>query len=113
MGLSLHLFSPAPWPQEGLASKGKFRSIRGCRVRRLEKCDGSYKSHVWKLYGNPGNQAHHDATELDVKAADDQYLGTLQIKDEWNSEGYIMISVVCLSVYVKKSASKCQAMHRD
>eukprot|EP00434_Breviolum_minutum_P041194 symbB.v1.2.036641.t1/scaffold5217.1/size29716/2 len=63
---------------EGLASKGKFRSIRGCRVRRLEKCDGSYKSHVWKLYGNPGNQAHHEATELDVKDADDQYLGSFK-----------------------------------
>lgn len=108
------IFSTNPWPQEGLANKGQFRSIRGCRVRRLEKCEGPpYKSHVWKLYGNPGNQAHHEATELDVKTADDQYLGTLQMKDEWNSEGYIMISVVCLSVYAKTTESKSQAMKRD
>ena len=79
--------------QEGIASKGKFRSIRGCRVRRLEKHDGS-GPHVWNLYGNPGNQAHHEAKELDVEAADDQYLGHLPW-DEWNGRLYIYTTNQC------------------
>ena len=37
--------------QEGIAGKGRFRSVRGCRVRRLSReANGD-----WMLYGNPGN----------------------------------------------------------
>ena len=56
-------------PQEGIAQKGQFQSVRGCRVRRLSRADGQ-----WRLHGNPGNVAHHEASEAEA-GAEDQYLG--------------------------------------
>eukprot|EP00438_Fugacium_kawagutii_P026789 Skav209675 [mRNA] locus=scaffold1603:38631:42200:- [translate_table: standard] len=63
--------SPA---EEGIAGQGHFQAVKGCRVRRVDRGPAGQ----WILYGNPGNQAHHEASNADAQAAEDQVLGSFK-----------------------------------